>query len=109
MIKPKYEHDPTGELDVFALEKGDELWESCQYGNLQMVITSVPKIVTTEIDGKERRSVEFFAKGTYDDDVWVDNIRFYLVEGWEIYGPKLCAEPSYGYFKDGQFSPWKPN
>lgn len=95
MIKPKYERDPTGEIDAFALEIGDELWESCQYGNLQMVITSTPKISTSVIDGKERRTVEFFSKGTYDGDTWVENIRFYLVEGLSHYGPKLRAEPSY--------------
>lgn len=100
----------TGDrLDAFLLEKGDELWESCSYGNLQMIITSDPVISTSNYDGKDRRTVEFFAKGTYDGDIWVENIRFFLTEGMEHYGPNLVAEPYYGYFKDGEFSPWRPN
>ena len=88
---------------VVALKKGDVIWESSQYGSIQIELTSDP--VVTEVsrdedaDGtgvfpvREERKVEFTAKSLNENAE--RSINYLLNSKYMHYGPKLGKQNEY--------------
>ena len=80
------------EIDPFALEKGDEVWQCFQLENRKLTIVTEP-VIKDGIDG--RNTVEFFADETKHGMILNKMIRYYLTKGLEHYGPRFYTEPTY--------------
>lgn len=88
---------------VVALKKGDIIWESCQYGSIQIELLTDP--VVTELDREEdadstgvfpvsvERKVEFVAKSL--NEKTSREINYLLNSKYMHYGPNLGLQNEY--------------